>query len=342
MAVFGKDNFKPHALLSHESQKASNIVYACAMCNTHKAGYWPTDEGDATILHPLIADYSMHVRVDQHGVYHPKTASGNITIRYIALNRSELVEWRRELLALRRRRSELLKQALDELENFTAPEAAKSPGSRRSTPAEAREHLQELLEEVRKIDARNDVTFLAQRERAIDWIEAEKELNSYIMAYARHIPGALDKINPFVLEHLIGEYFASLGCRVRLVGRNPKTGADLMVIKTEVPSGTEIRYLVEVKRLKERVGIEEIDRVLGVLVRERQRMKWHEAIVCSATGFKRFRATNAGELKRLGVHLRGREDILHCLEEYKPRPDGGLWLPIGWNNKPLKSEIEEA
>ncbi len=162
------------------------------------------------------------------------------------------------------------------------------------------------------------------------------------MAFARHIPGALDKIDPLVLEHLIGEYFASQGCRVYLVGRNPRTGADLMVIKTEIPSGTEIRCLVEVKRLKRRVGIEEIDRVLGVLVRERDKMKWHEALVCSATGFKRFRATTPRELKRHGVHLRGREDILRFLEEYRPRADGGLWLPVGWNDKPFKAEIEEA
>ena len=131
----------------------------------------------------------------------------------------------------------------------------------------------------------------------------------------------------------MAEYFASLGFKVKLLGRNPRTGADIIAVRTEDSIGVEIRYMIEVKRHKNLIGIEEIDRVLGALHREKERIGWHLALVVSVSGFKDFRSTNPEHLKMLGIELKDGADVASYLRSYKPRPEGGLWLPRRWDEQ---------
>ena len=91
-------------------------------------------------------------------------------------------------------------------------------------------------------------------------------------------------------------------------------------------AGCERVYFVEVKRWKERVGVQVIDHVYGAMLAERPRMGWHVAMVVSLYGFTSFRQYSRADLLHMGMHLKGRDDLVRWLKEYRPSRSG-LWLP---------------
>jgi hypothetical protein len=167
---------------------------------------------------------------------------------------------------------------------------------------------------------------------AVNWHEIEKELTPYVMAHFKNSPDDLSSVDPLLFEKIIAEYFASIDCSVKLLGQNPKTGADILAVRTDDTVGLEIRYMIEVKRWKHKVGIEVIDRVLGTMTREKPSLGWNIGIIVSLAGFKEFRNTNVESLRNLGIYLKGKKEIVDYLRSYTPRPDGGLWLPNGWDS----------
>jgi hypothetical protein len=174
---------------------------------------------------------------------------------------------------------------------------------------------------------------LAASERVafIDWGAHANRLTPYLMAHMRSYPERLKELDPHVLEQLVGEYFASQGLKVKHLGRDPTTSADLMAIETSPVTGADIRYLIEVKRTKERVGIEVVKTVLGALHLEQENRGWHIGLIVSLSGFKDFRGTNRNQLRMKGIELQDGSDVARYLRTYKPRSDGGLWLPADWD-----------
>jgi Restriction endonuclease len=84
-------------------------------------------------------------------------------------------------------------------------------------------------------------------------------------------------------------------------------------------------YFIEVKRWKERVGIEVIQQVWGAMMLEKQRFVWHVAIIVRAA--TRICKSGPGrKLKLMGVYLKDRGDLLRWLTGYKqlthPRKTG--------------------
>jgi hypothetical protein len=104
------------------------------------------------------------------------------------------------------------------------------------------------------------------------------------------------------------------------------TAADILAVEKPLSTGVALRYFVEVKRTRQKVGIEVVDRVYGAMVRERPRWGWHVAMICSVAGFKDFREEQPNELRLRGVELRGPKDILGWLRDYR-LSGKGLWLP---------------
>lgn len=83
----------------------------------------------------------------------------------------------------------------------------------------------------------------------------------------------------------MGEFLASRGFHdVRLVGRDPKTSADIYAA-TYGPLGDKIRFLIEVKRHRSAVGIQVINEVLGAMITERDQFGWHAGLIVSTGGF---------------------------------------------------------
>ena len=154
------------------------------------------------------------------------------------------------------------------------------------------------------------------------------ELDQRVISLLKSDPGALDSLDPFLLEELIAEIMASWGWKVQLVANQGNTGADILALTKPLADGAPVLFFVEVKRWRRRVGIEVIDRVLGAM--SRQQPEPHVGMIVSLSGFKRFRdgrywTIAEREYKR--IRLRGREDIIDWLRAYSFRESGGLWLP---------------
>jgi hypothetical protein len=165
-------------------------------------------------------------------------------------------------------------------------------------------------------------------------LETTERLTPHLVQYLKQHESELSKLPWDIFEHLIAEFFASWGYEdVRLVGRDPRTAADIYALRKADPSGIPIRYFVEVKRRKNRIGVEVIDGVYGAFSQERPTYGWHAAMIVSVAGFKDFQRYTCHELALKGVELRGYDDIKKWLADYKPS-DKGLWLPNPLRNLP--------
>ena len=159
--------------------------------------------------------------------------------------------------------------------------------------------------------------------KAVAEIEA---LSPELLDRLRSSSDNLEKLRPEVFEHLVGELLAVRGFKnVALVGRNKETSADLLAAKYIDDVG-EHKYFVEVKRWKDKVGIEVIDRVHGAVIGEKNRFGWTAAMIVSIVGFKKFRKYTRQDVANLGIYLKDRDDLLVWLNEYEENPNG-LWLP---------------
>jgi hypothetical protein len=146
----------------------------------------------------------------------------------------------------------------------------------------------------------------------------------------RHLRGSTDDIAALpwdVFEQFVAECLASRGFEdVRLVGRNARTAADILAIQHIESTDVRLRYFVEVKRWKDQVGVEVIDRVIGAMTSEGDEWGWHLAMIVSPAGFKSFRKYSRESLKSKRIELRDKSDIIGWLRDYRPS-DKGLWLP---------------
>jgi Restriction endonuclease len=99
-------------------------------------------------------------------------------------------------------------------------------------------------------------------------------------------------------------------------------------------SGMVLRIFIEVKRWKDRVGINMINEVLGAMFTERERLGWHAGIIVSTGGFIRNGRFSTPELSLKGLELRAKEDLLLWLDNYRPNKNG-LWLPAPERTLPI-------
>ncbi len=158
-------------------------------------------------------------------------------------------------------------------------------------------------------------------------VETMRKLTPELIRHLKTHESDLTKIHWRVFEHLVAEFLASRGFSdVRLVGANAQTGADIYAVLKVDQIGIEHRYFIEVKRWRDKVGVEVIDRVYGAFLAERERMGWHAAVIVSVAGFKEIKKYTPYQLKMMGIEMKDREDLLRWLRDYEEREDG-LWLP---------------
>jgi hypothetical protein len=75
------------------SDEISNLVYACHACNLYKAA--ASNPQQATVLHPLRDNLTLHIRLLPDGLLQDLTPEGKLHIEALHLNRFPLVERRR-------------------------------------------------------------------------------------------------------------------------------------------------------------------------------------------------------------------------------------------------------
>lgn len=98
------DHFKP---LAHGGDDATrNLVYCCPACNRFKSNYWPAADAPESfhLLHPGQDDFSAHIVESINGRLAGLTSRGWFHIRWLHLNRAQLVEMR----LLRQNETEML------------------------------------------------------------------------------------------------------------------------------------------------------------------------------------------------------------------------------------------
>jgi hypothetical protein len=154
-------------------------------------------------------------------------------------------------------------------------------------------------------------------------------LTPELLDHLRSKGNDLEKLRPEVFEHVVAELLASRKFHgVKLLGRDTATAADIFAAKFVDDVG-EHRYFIEVKRWKDRIGVEVIDRVYGARLLEQPRFGWTAAMVVSIYGFKDFRKYSRDDLRNMGMFLKDRDDLLNWLEDYAPNGNG-LWVPPEW------------
>ena len=158
-------------------------------------------------------------------------------------------------------------------------------------------------------------------------IQTIKKLTPELIAHLKRNEEDLSNIDPYVFEHLVAEFLASRGFKdVQLVGRNPNTAADIDATLYIPQLDEEQRYFIEVKKWKDRVGVEVIDRVYGALIREQETRGWYAAMVVTSSEFTMMSKWGPLHRNMKGIYLKDRDDLLRWLRDYQQK-EYGLWLP---------------
>lgn len=92
------DHFRP--LKRGGSEHFENLVYACVHCNRFKGVYWPADNAPESLmlLNPYEDDFEAHILLSADGKLIGLTSRGWFHIRWLHLNRPQLVVKRSEKL----------------------------------------------------------------------------------------------------------------------------------------------------------------------------------------------------------------------------------------------------
>ncbi len=123
------DHFRPFSRGGADTP--ANLVYACTTCNRFKGDYWPEEDAPDSfrLLHPSRDDRGAHILDAANGRLVGLTPRGWFHIRWLHLNRPQLIALRqlrrseqdmREALAQARAAKAELQQRINQLETETA------------------------------------------------------------------------------------------------------------------------------------------------------------------------------------------------------------------------------
>ena len=151
------------------------------------------------------------------------------------------------------------------------------------------------------------------------------ELTPALIRYLQSHEESLDKLSWQLYEQLVAEFFASWGYEVSLVGRDSSTSADIIAVRPPDQSGVTLRYFIEVKKWKGKVGIETINQVVGAIFSERVLHGFHVGVIIASNGYRDLKKFSIPSLSYMGVELRDGQDVRNWLRSYTPSKTG-LWI----------------
>ena len=169
--------------------------------------------------------------------------------------------------------------------------------------------------------------FLAPTVELSQPLESIKQVSPNLMQHLKREHDDITKVPPLVFEEIVAELLAGMGWKeIKLVGRSSETSADILAGHFLPDGTTPIRVFIEVKRWKDRIGIEIFNQVLGAMVSERDRLGWHQAWIMALGGAAATRKFSRDEWRAKGVEIKDKSDLFSWLDGYKPNKEG-LWLP---------------
>lgn len=89
------DHFRPQSKAG--SDAINNLIYCCVRCNLYKGDFWVEQEADAPQLwNPRVESFENHFWQTEDGLLLALTPVGELTLKILKLNRSQLVAYRRQ------------------------------------------------------------------------------------------------------------------------------------------------------------------------------------------------------------------------------------------------------
>lgn len=254
--------------------------------------------------------------------------------RAIEAAAQQVEDARKELLASRRRYeevSEWARRSLDEWAHCAPGEtfryevrSQKASGAKHAWEqhlAHAQERYQaatELLEALR--GDRDTFELYANVDPPTRLVLAVRSLNQSMISYIRRHPQAMHDIHWHVFEELIAELLASFGWQVDLTRLSRDGGYDIFAVHNT--AGLRSSWIIECKHYKaeRKVGIEIARSLYAVKTELHVGMAMLATTSCFTEGVKDFSAS------RYDFELRDFEGILEWINEYRPNPNGRLYI----------------
>lgn len=152
-------------------------------------------------------------------------------------------------------------------------------------------------------------------------VEAVQTITTEFIKYLAKHPEVMYAIEPRQFEELIAEILASYGWEVKLTPPSKDGGYDIYAI-SPIRGGEKTSWIIECKKYaKERkVGVDIARALYGV----KYDLKVANAMLATTTHFTR--GVHDFKASRYDLALRDYEGILEWLNEYRPNPNGRLYI----------------
>ncbi|NQT82704.1 restriction endonuclease [bacterium] len=176
--------------------------------------------------------------------------------------------------------------------------------------------LKKAIEKIRYLR-----TIYQGQETPASLVEAIHTITQELVKYLAKHPKALHGIHPRTFEELIAEILTSYGWQVHLTSTTRDGGYDIFAT-APVPGHESTSWLIECKRFgpDNKVGVEIVRALYGLKLD----LRVANAMLATTSHFSR--AAHAYKASRYDLKLRDYEGILEWLNEYRPSPDGKLYI----------------
>ncbi len=152
-------------------------------------------------------------------------------------------------------------------------------------------------------------------------VETVQTISVELIKYLAENPEALFEIKPRRFEELIAEILASYGWQVNLTKATRDGGYDIFAISRDL-AGAETSWVIECKRNRadRKVGIDVARALYGV----KTDLKAASMMLATTSHFSRD--LQAYKTSRYDLELRDYEGIVEWINEYRPNPNGRLYI----------------
>ena len=130
------------------------------------------------------------------------------------------------------------------------------------------------------------------------------------------------RLKPRQFEELIAEILASYGWQVRLTAPTKDGGYDIYAISPTQATGIETSWIIECKKYapERKIGVDIIRGLFGV----KMDLKVANAMLATTSHFTR--GAMDYKASRYDLQLRDYQGILEWINEYRPNPEGKLYI----------------
>ena len=160
------------------------------------------------------------------------------------------------------------------------------------------------------------------REEPSELIEIIHFTSAELIKYLKKHPDALYPIRPRQFEEIIAEILASYGWEVQLTPATKDGGYDIFAISKDIKAGVRSSWIVECKKYRpeNKVGVDIVRALYGV----KSNLKIANALIATTSCFTK----GARDFKesRYDIELKDYQDILEWINQYRPNPDGTLYI----------------